>query len=328
MRAFAWVLFALVPAAAAADEDSAEEIVVWGDLFARWDDTRWFVSTEFALPYDLPLERDENLSFTTREIQLHTIVACNKDWRLGKRRYEVSCKIEDFGIQAAIAERVVSEADVERAKLVLDEIDAKLTGASLALQVADDGRVTNLALDGLESNTRRQSNIEETLRQVLSRAVVGFNLKMQKYNQLHEGKWAEYNSSVMTMPLPPDVGGSAGSNMLVHHLNHYRGHVIVQSIGKGMTAVQMNNQMVNFTTDFIGVSTFDDNEGFMTERVWALNGTSTASAFFDQGAYYNAGKITMLGEADRPDCKPTQVTNGRRQHLPFLPEWVPHDASS
>jgi hypothetical protein len=327
MRLFAWIVFGLVPSAAAADEDSAEEIVVWGDLFARWDDTRWYVTTEFALPFELTLARDENISFQTRELELRTIVACEKEWKLGKRRYEVACKIEDFGIQAAIAERVVTEADAERAQLVLNEVDAKLTGASLSLQVADDGRVPNLDLDGIDTDNRRQSEIQETLRQVLSRVVVGFNLKMQKYNQLHEGKWAEYNSTVMTMPLPPGVSGSMGSNMLVHHLNHYRGHVIVQSIGKGMTSVEVEQgQMVNFTTDFIGVSTFDDQEGFMTERVWALDGTSTASAFFAQGTYFNAGKITMLGDADRPDCRTTAVVNGRHQHLPFLPEWTPHDS--
>jgi hypothetical protein len=326
MRPLAWILLGLVPSAAAADEDSAEEIVVWGDLFARWDDTRWYVSTEFSLPYELQLERDENVSFSTRELQLHTIVACNKEWKLGKRRYEVACKIEDFGIQAAIAERVVTEADATRAKLVLDEIDAKLTGAWLSLQVADDGRVTNLDLDGIDTNNSRESQIQETLRQVLSRVVVGFNLKMQKYNQLHEGKWVEYNSSVMTMPLPPGVSGSPGSNMLVHHLNHYRGHVIVQSIGKGMTSVEVEQgKVVQFTTDFIGVSTFDDQEGFMTERVWALEGTSTAGAIFDQGRYFNAGKITMLGTADRPDLGQSVVTNGTYQHLPFLPAWVPHN---
>jgi hypothetical protein len=183
----------------------------------------------------------------------------------------------------------------------------------------------NLALDGVPKDNSREDVIHETLRQVLSRAVVGFNLKMQKYNQLHEGKWAEYNSTVMSMPLPPDVAGSAGSNMLVHHLNRYKGHVIVQSIGKGMTSVERSGTMVNFTTDFIGVSTFDDDEGFMTERVWALHGTNTASSFFDQGEYFNAGKITMLGADDRPDCGASRPVNGRSQSYPFMPVWVPHD---
>jgi hypothetical protein len=314
---FVWLL----ALANAEEDDPAEEIVVWGDLFARWDDTRWFVSTESVLPYELKLKRDENTEFETNQVLFQTVIACDKEWKLGKRRYEVACRIEDFAMRAAIAEDVVSEKDVARAQLVLDQVDAKLTDATLSLQVAADGRVVNLGLDGVPRDNERESDIHETLRQVLSRAVVGFNLKMQRYNQLHEGKWAEYNSTVMSMR-----PGTPGSSMLVHHLNRYRGHVLVQSIGKGVTSLGGDTGTVNYELDFIGVSTFDDVEGFMTERVWALAGTSTASAFFDQGSYANMGRITMLGTDDRPDCGPSRVMNGRTQSYPFLPRWIPHDS--
>lgn len=315
------LLLTLSSGAAAADEvdDSAEEIVVWGDLFARWDETRWMVTTEFGLPYGLTFAKDENLEFRTGEVQLRALVACAKQWKLGRHKYEVDCEIEDFGIQAAVHEDRVNEKDVVRAQAVLDEIDAKLSGAKLQLQVADDGRVTDLSLEGVPKDNRRQSQMHETLRQVMSRVVVGFNLKLQKYNQLNEGKWVEYNSTVMSMPLPPGLPGSMGSNMIVHYLNRYRGHTVVQSIGKGITVVGTDN----YTTDLIGVSLFDDDEGFMTERVWALDGQNTASSFFEKGNYFHAGKITMLGEADKPDCGPTRVVNGRRQGFPGLPDWEP-----
>lgn len=319
MRVWASILLALLPAriASAEEEDAAEEIVVWGDLFARWDDTRWFISTELALPYILTLRRDENVEFQTDQIVLRTVLACSKEWKLSKRRYEVACKLEDFAMRAAIAEDVVTEKDVERAQKVLDEVDGKLTDAQLTLQVADDGRVTNIGLDGVpKEDSQRQSGIHETLRDILTKVIVGFNLKMQKYNQLHEGKWVEYNSSVMNL----DPSGT-GSNMLVHYLNRYRGHVLVQSIGKGVS----NTGRYNWETNFIGVSTFDDQEGFMTERVWALNGSVTAAAIFDKGYYFHAGKITMLGSNDRPDLGQSVVTNGRQQSLPFLPVWVPHN---
>ena len=29
---------------------SDDEVTVFGDLFARWDDTRWFIATEVILP--------------------------------------------------------------------------------------------------------------------------------------------------------------------------------------------------------------------------------------------------------------------------------------
>lgn len=302
----------VIPSVARAD-DEVEEIVVWGDLFARWDDTRWFVSAELGLPIPLLFARDENIAFETRELAMAMVYACSKEWKLTKRRFEVTCTVEDFGVRAAVDEWEVTERDVERAQRVLDEIDAKLTGAALSLQVADDGRVTNIGLDGVPKDNRRESAIHESLRLLLTRAFVGFHLKMQKYNQLDQRQWLEHNSTIMNLP------GSLGSNRIVHSLDRYGGHVVVQSVGFGMTTVGL----ANFVTDFVGVSIFDDVEGFMVERVWTLQGKSTASGFFDQGTYFQAGRITMLGDADDPDCGTTQVVSGRNQYEPFLPAWIP-----
>ncbi|MBX2798788.1 MAG: hypothetical protein KTR31_14005 [Myxococcales bacterium] len=313
------MLWTPIEALAQSDFDAAEEVVVWGDLFARWDDTRWMITTEIATPFVLTLAKDENLEFQTREMQVRAIFACSKDWKLSKRKYEVGCEIEDFGILANIAQQRIKDKDIERAQAVLAEIDAKLHGAKMQMQVADDGRVLNIDLEGLPRNNRRQGAANETLRQIMSRLVVGYNLKLQRYNQLHEGKWYEYNSSLMTMPLPDGQPGNLGSNMLVHYLNQYKGHVVVQSIGRGMTRVGT----VHYETDLIGVSLFDDQEGYMIERVWALEGKSTASAFFETGNYFHAGKIYKIGEDDRPSCGESKVVNGRRQSWPNLDAWVP-----
>ena len=301
------------------DMDAAEEIVVWGDLFARWDGTRWMITTEVGVPFPFTLARDENEEFQTSLFQVRAIFACDKDFKLGRRRFEVSCEVEDIGIKAAIAQRKVKQAAIERAQRVLDEVDAKLTGVKMQLQVADDGRVTNVDMEGVPARTRRMSNAQETLRQIMSRLVAGYNLKMQKWNQLHEGKWVEYNSTIMHVPVPSGISGNLGSNMIVHYLNRFKGHVIVQSIGKGMTVAQNNN----FEIELIGVSIFDDQDGFMTERVWALNGKSTASTFFTTQQYFHAGRITLLGEKDRPSCGTTEVVNAPNQHWPGLSDWVP-----
>lgn len=303
------------------EADAVEEIVVWGDLFARWDDTRWMVTTEITTPLGMLFTRDENDEFASRQFQIRTVFACNKDWKLGPNRYEVSCKIEDFAMLAAVSERTVTEKDIARAQRVLDEIDAKLTGATLQLQVAHDGRVNNLALEGVPKANRRQSEMHETLRQVLSRVIVGFDLKLRKYNQLNEGKWHEYNTKLMSMPVPPSIPASQGSSLVVHYINPYKGHTIVQSIGKGLVNLEIGGVTMNFSLELIGVSTFDDREGYMLERVWALKGKNTGTNAFDRGEYFNAGRIWNLGEQDKPDCGPTQVINGSNQEVEGLPAW-------
>lgn len=329
LLALAQPVFAQTPSYA---EDSTEEIIVWGDLFARWDDTRWMITTELGLPVPLTLTKDEVDEFQASLLQIRAIFNCSKEWKLSRKKFEVNCEIEDFGMKAAMDHRRLKPSRIAKAQGVLDEIDAKLTGAAVQLQVAADGRVLNVDLEGLPRQNRRQSAAQETLRVVLGRLIAGYNLKMQRFNQLHEGKWIEYNSSLMSLPVE---GRALGSNMLVHYLNRYKGHVLVQSIGKGSTQLTyeraqvpgqrggVSQQVMTYDLDLIGVSIFDDQEGFMTERVWAVNGKTTGSTYFQDRYYFHAGRVTLLGAKDRPSCGPSTVVNGPKQSHPDLDKWVP-----
>ncbi len=310
------------------DDEMFEEIVVYGDLFARWDDTRWFIETEIGLPFPMMLQREQNDEIRANAMQIRAILRCNKTAQLRRKRFEVDCVLEDVGLQAVPFRNDRSKRKLETGQKVLDEIDAKLTDASLQLQVADDGRVTNIDLEGVSKSNSRVSAIQETLRQIMSRVVVGFDMKLRKGNQLHEGKWPEYNSNLMTMPVPPSITGVSGSSMLMHYLNRYQGHILVQSIGKGVVGMPIpdpreGEKMVNYKTNFIGVSIFDFEEGYMIERVWALTGDASASALFQNGSYHHAGRITMLGEKDAPDVGPTRLVQAQGETTRGLEYWVP-----
>jgi hypothetical protein len=315
------------PSAVDVDEDLFEEVVVYGDLFARWDDTRWFVQTEIGLPFPMLLQRDEDVGIRANAMQVRAVIRCNKQSELGRKRMEVDCVLEDIGLQVVPFRNDRSARALASGQSVLDEIDAKLTDASLQLQVSNDGRVTNVDLEGVPKTNRRIANIQETLRQVMSRVVVGFDMKLRKGNQLYEGKWMEYNSNLMTMPVPPDITGVSGSSMLVHYLNKYKGHVLVQTIGKGVVAMPIpdpreGEKMINYKTDLIGVSIFDAEEGFMIERVWALSGDASASALFQNGIYQHAGRINMLGEKEAPDCGPTRLVQAPGESTRGMETWV------
>ena len=313
--------------APADDEELFEEIMVWGDLFARWDDTRWFVETEIGLPYPLMLQREENLEIRATALQIRGVIRCNKQDRLGRKRYEVDCVLEDVALQAIPFRNDRSKKKLGDGQLVLDQLDAKLTGAALQLQVSDDGRVTNVDLEGIPKFNERVSDIHETLRQILSRLVVGFDMKLRKGNQLNEGKWVEYDSALMTMPTPPSIAATQGSSMVVHYLNRYEGHVLVQSIGKSLIVMpnfanaEGVEQPMTIMAELIGVSIFDAREGYMTERVWSLSGKTTASTLFSNNAYTHAGRIRMLGSADAPDCGPTRLVQGANEDTHDLPYW-------
>lgn len=311
--------------------DVAEEVVVYGDLFARWDGTRWFIETETVLPYTLSLTADENRSVRTQGYQLRAVLACEKDWKLGKLKFEVTCTIESMGIQSSHMYRSQDTRALENHQMVLEEIDRKLTGASVQLQVLSDGRVDNVDLEGLPQGNRRINRMQETLRTVLGRLMSGFHLKLRKHNQLHEGKWVEFNSTLLSMPGTQGMTPSHTSH-LVHYLNRFEGQTLVQTIGRGMVSIpalsdSMGDRAASngkvYQTDLIGVSIFDYDEGYMLERVWAVEGEATASNFFGDPGYWYAGRVRKLGDEEQADVGPTRPIAVRGKTDGDLPLWVP-----
>jgi hypothetical protein len=310
--------------AAPTGEPADTEIIVYGDLFARWDQTRWHVRTEMVLPYEMRLHAGANHEFDTPGLQVDSVLSCDKDVQLGRHRWQVDCRLEDIAVRASVVEKQdQTENRREVATAVLEEIDRRLTGSRLQLQVDDKGQVVGIDLEGLGDAGGRLEVITETLASILSRVTAGFDMRLRPGNQLHEGKWHETDVQLMSMPLPPSCTRSAGSNMVVHYLNRFRGNTIVQSIGKGLIDAECMGS--KFDTNLIGVSAFDVDEGYMTERVWAIQGESTAGTFFATRNYWNAGRIAMLGKSGRPDLGSSHLMAPRGEHVEGLADWVPVD---
>ncbi|MFT5460038.1 MAG: hypothetical protein ACI9K2_006553 [Myxococcota bacterium] len=222
-----------VTAPVAADLNSIEEVIVIGDPFARWDGTRWYVATEIITPLGLQLQRDENDQFWSHAFQLRSVFACEKDYKLGAKRFEVHCTIEDIGIQAHSRQRTVKEAQRAQVQRVLDELDAKLTGVDIQLQVKDDGSVSNVDIEGLSRSNRREGLIAETLRQLVARMALGFHMRIPDGAE-KAGKWAEYKSALMSMP---SIQSSNANSTVMHFVNPYKGQRLVQTVGEGMVSV-------------------------------------------------------------------------------------------
>jgi hypothetical protein len=289
---------ACLEASAEPKPEVSEEVVVYADLFARWDNTRWSVRTELFLPFRLPLNMELNKGFQTYAVQMETVFVCNKTWKLGRRHMEVDCVIEDFAMRSLVREKKPKPQRIEDMRQVLQELDERLTGARIQLQVADDGRVTNFDLEGLKKDNRRLAEMHEVQRQLMRQVLAGFHLRLRREAVLKEGQWHEYNSELMTIPVPPELTASAGSSLLVHYLNAYEGYAMVQSIGEaGLFIDYGGGREVTYSANFDGVALFDPEDGFMVERVWTLRGTPTASAQFGLG-YWHVGRIRLLEERE------------------------------
>lgn len=100
--------------------DDAEEVIVYGDRFLRWDRTRWSVETQIGFPFPYLLKARENRQFRATAIQIRTIFNCEKTWKRGEKQYEVLCDIEDVSLRAVAFENQAGDRDVLR-----DELAAK-----------------------------------------------------------------------------------------------------------------------------------------------------------------------------------------------------------
>lgn len=298
-----------------------DSIIVYGDLFARWSDTRWFIETEVLVPTWSFWAADFNYEMRVVAYQVRTVLACEKEWQISRRRQEVRCRIEDISLQAAILEE-----KFKHAQAVLDEMVTKLKGAAVQLQVRDNGRVTNIDLEDVrEPRNRRERQILESMRQVLARIVVGFDMKLRKSNFLSTGQWVENRSALLSMP---SVTLAPASGLVVHQLNGFDGHIIVQTKGEGQI---QGDEGAMYAVEINGVSIYDEGEGFMTERVWSLVGRRTAESFLTFGTaladYAHSGRLRMLGEKEQVDVGPTREVRlpgmKKKDHLDL---WTPIEA--
>lgn len=342
-RALLLAMLAALPASGAAqdenvvvDQRAPEEIIIFGDPFARWDGTRWFVHTQVGLPLPYPMFAEFNKEFEPTDFDIRMITACEKTWRRTKKRYEVDCKIEDISLRAA-----TYKSHEPNAQAILEEFDEKLSKAKFQLVVADDGRVLRVDLSGLPTDNARQNAINEQARMLLNRAMAGFHMRLPPQSQIRLGQWVEYDSSLFSIPIvndnqqerrmqegrAPIIQNTMAGSHIIHQLDKYKGHLIVQSVGKGTIHVSNSDEerQSYFTTKLNGVAIYDDKTGIMTERVWSVQGVASAGSYLGEGRseprYFHVGKLRQLEDDDTPAVGETMRVANPGQTVSPYPLW-------
>jgi hypothetical protein len=306
-----------MPAAERAEEE-AEVVIVYDDRFARWDGTRWHIQVQIGLALPFTLYARRNFESRVVAMDIETVLACEKTFRMGPKGQEVDCTIDDVAFRAVPF--LPKHKHLET--VLLDMVD-NLKGARVELQVLDDGRVSNIGLEGLSPRNRRENIVREQARQMFARVIAGFHLRLPDRATLRQGAWREYDASVFSLP---SLTAPRGTSTLTHQLNRYKGHLVVQSIGEGLTTLGDDGEENSFAMKLNGVSLFDEDTGIMFERVWAVRGQATASSViadgFAGGRYFYVGRIRMLGEEETPGVGVTQVVAPPHTRSD-LPKWEP-----
>src|SRR5690606_12995803 len=104
---------------------------------------------------------DRNKEVRVSSYQVRLVVTCPPDGvaKAKRRSWDLRCTLDDVALKAAAL-----AGDRGRLTPILEEMDAKLTGAGLVMTMRDDGRITRFDLTGIEVSNRRTRQMEQTLR--------------------------------------------------------------------------------------------------------------------------------------------------------------------
>jgi len=313
-----WLFASALAAPSQPLDDVDQQIIVWGDPFLRWDH-RFYVETEIKPVVPLRVPAFRNTQVRLIALQIRAVLDCDRFAPQGTHQLEVRCRIEDIGLLGMPH----LDDDLPRHRRILPEIDATLTGVQVELQVNDKGRVFDLGIHGMETTVWRTRLRQEVLRQIVWRLMAPFDLKLPE-PIVPSTRWTTYKSALFSWPSHQTPQGSA---ILNHFMSPYEGHLLVQTIGRGMFEDghvmadmledrfepvmfnEIDKLRLDLETD--GVALFEIQTGILIERVFSVRGKTTASSGSSivPRTYVHHGSLRMVGAADRPDVGDSKLVS-------------------
>ncbi len=257
----------------------------------QWDWSqphRYFIQTQVQLPEMIWLAARVNKQARVDLFDLRLVTQCSPGEPLSRNKWEVICTIEDIALSA---EALPQEEGLVQP--IVEELDERMTGAKVQLQIRGDGRMVNIDLEDVERVNRRFGGINENLRLILTRGFAGLDLPLPEGP---ERGWYQHSSWIMRAPA---ADGSVGSSEIVHRVIGESGDIV--TIGTSGRAVILPGDGRNkYDTRMGGEATFDRRTGQMLERSWSMAGGPTASSLIAQGTegypYLQQGHIVALSE--------------------------------
>lgn len=271
------VLCALSLPAAAAD-----------GLLWRWPEgevRRYHIKADVRLSEWLVLRKEANSDLRLAQFLVGVNTSCSPVARVGKRAWELDCKIDDVQFIGA-----TTRADSGKLLPILDELDDKLVGASMQIIFGEDGRIRNVGLEGVDKSWRRAILMQETMRLMLTRAFASLELQLPKKGDAKGRSWKQKGGHVMAFPSPY---GTMGLAETTHQVSKTKdGLVQIASKGRGVVGP---GEMITvrpgeperpknlYDLRIEGVATFDTTSGTLVERQYLVQGEPTASSVIAEG---------------------------------------------
>jgi hypothetical protein len=261
-----------------------------------WDWTRthrFYIESQVHLPLYMWLGTPNNHQARVTSFDLRLVTTCADAAIETKHVVEVTCTLDDVALSAA-----AYPADEGLVQKILDVVDQDLTGAQVQLQMHDDGRLSNIDLEGLDRRNPRAGRINENLRQIVTRAFAGLDFELPTD---HELAWPQYQAWLMRAP--SSTGSSGGAEVVHREIDRADGFVHVMSAGRGV--IYPGEGVNKYDTRMTSDSMFDLRTGRLADRTWTVVGGPTASSLIAQGAagypYLQRGRVVALPIAENMD---------------------------
>jgi hypothetical protein len=297
----------------------------------KWTgERRYYVENELITPIVQMFYSERNYDIRVIGWQTRLVLRCASTHASGSR-FDVDCVIDDVSLSAAAigqdaALKVRGDDTKTQLGVIVEEMDAKLTGATVQLQMKKNGRIIDVDLEGVTKSLLRTSVIQETLRQILGRAVAGFDVALPPHGNASSGQWAQRGSMLLAMPTQR---GNSGGSETIHRVRAVDGdRVAFETQGKGVLSPDANDANL-FDTRLAGSTVFDVADGSIVQRDWTVLGKATAGSALADGfakspPYGQRGWLQRLAPGETaPAIPPSREVTAPGYSLSTLQGWTP-----
>lgn len=332
-------LFLFLPALAAPDPAIAEEVVVYADPLAPWDDTRWLVKLETMSTEERLSIQGENGQVGSWLWQTRAVLHCEVLERR-KQGGLVACSPERVALAVVTTDQWQRKSDREVVDQVVDDVRKTMLQGQVRLRVRDHGAAHVLHNPAQLGDTSIGTHL-------LQRVFDGFQLDLPEEGFRDGVQWVSDDEPLLRLRAGLE---SFGAEEVVHTGSAYRGTQLIQTLGRARKSTVVghtgrkgaqptregrfrasydaNQEMkiplpeeilIQRTLQLEAVAILDRELGYVTERVWTVSGSGIVLE--------RMGRLQLLGDTDQPDLGFSGQVSPPGDPRPHLPAWQPLEAA-
>lgn len=312
----------------------SEEVLVYADPLAPWDETDWLVKLQTSTAEEQQFIEGEHGSFSTSLWQVRAAIHCRVLERKNRGGL-VGCSPTDVALAVVTAGKWQRKSDREEVEQVVQDLRATMLRGEVRLRVRDHGAATVLANQpGTDDNV--------VAAELLRRIFDGFQLDLPEEGFYDGVQWMNDDEPLLKLRAGLE---SFGPEKVVHVGSRYQGQQIIQThgvaskstvVGHTRSSVSQGEagkfqasynpdkemqitypQEVVVTRELLldAVAVLSADLGFVTERVWTVTGKGIALE--------RLGRLALLEDGERPVLGVSGQVSPPGVTLPHLPMWTP-----